>query len=155
VYCSVAVIEQYTASCIMRVNQRCKTRIIIILQSSLRSCTVFFAICHTFQQVHFHLYGLANTFSDVCICTLLLDSLQDGALDATELRTGLEALLKQSVTPERAQQLLVALDTNGDGVRFAPKYIHIRSKLCSTINLQNAILSEFCQHFGTLLQRLA
>jgi Ca2+-binding EF-hand superfamily protein len=48
-------------------------------------------------------------------------TLQDGALDATELRTGLEALLKQSVTPERAQQLLVALDTNGDGVRLSLK----------------------------------
>jgi hypothetical protein len=48
-------------------------------------------------------------------------TLQDGALDATELRTGLEALLKQSVTPERAQQLLVALDINGDGVRLSLK----------------------------------
>ena len=48
---------------------------------------------------------------------LLLYTLQDCSLDAAELRTGLGALLKQSVTPERAQQLLVALDTNGDGVR--------------------------------------
>jgi Ca2+-binding EF-hand superfamily protein len=68
---------------------------------------------------------------------LLFCTLQDGALDATELRTGLEALLKQSVTPERAQQLLVALDTNGDGVRS------FNINILQQINLYDTILSEF------------
>lgn len=44
------------------------------------------------------------------------DSDRNGLVDVTELRAGLEKLLKKTVQPERASQLLRKLDLNSDGV---------------------------------------
>ena len=61
------------------------------------------------------------------------DSNKDGTLDAGELRAGLEALLKQSVSAERAQQLLFALDLNKDGVSHHLEHQYTINKICPPI----------------------